>query len=230
MDKYRGVLLDADNTLFDYDRAEAEALDETLAEAAPGAPRAQALQAYRAINSRYWKRFEAGEIDVAGLQYGRWSDLFSSLGVAGDPARAAAGYVTALSGKAHLLPGASEAVRTLARKTRLCLVTNGLSLVQRGRLARSGLAGFFSAVVISEEIGTAKPDPRFFQAAVTALGLAAADLLCVGDNPVADVGGARAAGIEAWWFSPNGAEWPGPGETPRVIKDLTEILPVIRGP
>jgi hypothetical protein len=45
MGKYRGVLLDADNTLFDYDRAESDALEETLAEAAPGVPRARAVEA-----------------------------------------------------------------------------------------------------------------------------------------------------------------------------------------
>jgi 2-haloacid dehalogenase len=230
MGKYRGVLLDADNTLFDYDRAESEALEQTFAEAAPGMPLAQAADAYRSINARYWKRFEAGEIDASDLRSGRWVDLFAALGIPGDPGRAATGYVTALSEKSHLLPGAAEAVRALAREASLCLVTNGLSLVQRGRLARSGLADFFSAVLISEEIGMAKPDPRFFQAAGAAIGLAPADLLCVGDNPVADVAGARAAGTEAWWFSPSGASWPGPGEAPRVVKALWEILPSVRGP
>jgi 2-haloacid dehalogenase len=230
MKEYRGVLLDADNTLFDYDRAESEALEEILAEAAPAVPRAQAMDAYRLINARYWKRFEAGEVDAAGLQYGRWRDLFSTLGVRGEPAGAATGYVTALSRRAHLLPGAADAVRALSSRSLLCLVTNGLSVVQRGRLARSGLAGFFSAVVISEEIGTAKPHPRFFEAAVDSLRLPPAELLCVGDNPVADVGGARAAGIDAWWFSPNGGAWPGPGEPPRVVRDLMEILPALHGP
>ena len=97
MEKYRGVLLDADNTLFDYDRAESEALEETLAKVAPAAPLAQAVEAYRAINSRYWKRFEAGEVDVARLQSGRWEELYAALGIAGDPAIAAGGYVMALS-------------------------------------------------------------------------------------------------------------------------------------
>ncbi|HTO22412.1 MAG TPA: YjjG family noncanonical pyrimidine nucleotidase [Spirochaetia bacterium] len=230
MGKYRGVLLDADNTLFDYDRAESEALDETLSEVAPRVPRARAVESYRQINARYWKRFEAGEVDAAGLQSGRWNDLFVTLGLDGDPSRAASGYVAALSRQVHLLPGTAEAVRALSARARLCLVTNGLSMVQRGRLARSGLAGFFSSIVISEEIGSAKPDARFFQAAVRSLGLAPADLLCVGDNPVADVEGARRAGIDAWWFSPNGASWPGPGEQPRVLKELAEILPALHGP
>ena len=47
MKEYRGVLLDADNTLFDYDRAEAEALDETFAGTIPDVPRGEAAETYR---------------------------------------------------------------------------------------------------------------------------------------------------------------------------------------
>jgi 2-haloacid dehalogenase len=231
VNRYLGVLLDADNTLFDYDRAEAEALAETLALAAPGVPREAAMAAYRVINARYWKLFERGEIDTAGLQSGRWTDLFRETGLSGSPIAAAETYVTRLSEKAHLLPRAAETVRELARRVRLCLVTNGLSRVQRERVAHSGIAGSFTAILISEELGFAKPDPRFFQAAATTLGLSPALLLCVGDNPAADIAGARGAGIDACWYAPGGAPWPGPGEPPvHVIRDLADLLRIVPGP
>jgi FMN hydrolase / 5-amino-6-(5-phospho-D-ribitylamino)uracil phosphatase len=71
----------------------------------------------------------------------------------------------------------------------------------------------------------AKPDRRFFQAALDALGLPPEELLCVGDNPVSDVGGAQAAGIDACWYAPQGAPWPGPAAAPAlVIRDLRELL------
>ena len=228
MKTYRGVLLDADNTLFDYDRAEAEALEETFALAVPDVPRSQAVAAYREINARYWKLFEQGSITAKGLQAGRWADLFQRLGKSGDPSEAAAIYVARLSTKTHFLPGASEFVRELARSARLCLITNGLSRVQRGRLAGSGIEGHFAAVLISEELGFAKPDPRFFLAAGTALNLPASQLLCVGDNPAADIAGARGAGIDACWFSPSGAPWPGPGDPPEhIVHDLSEVLHLV---
>ena len=231
MKNYLGVLLDADNTLFDYDRAESEALAETLSDAAPGAPREESIDAYRVINARYWKLFERGEIDSAGLQSGRWLDLFRHMGLTGDPAAAAGTYVARLSRKAHLLPGAAETVRELAHRARLCLITNGLSRVQRGRLAHSGIAGHFTAILISEELGVAKPDPRFFQAAGDALGLSPDRLLCVGDNPAADIAGARGAGIDACWYAPGGAPWPGPGDPPDlVIRDLADVLHLVPAP
>lgn len=228
MKNYRGVLLDADNTIFDYDRAEAEALDETFASVIPGVPRAEAAEAYRGINARYWKLFEQGAVTAAGLQSGRWTDLFRQLGCTGSATEAAVSYVARLSTKAHFLPGAADVVRELARRARLCLVTNGLSRVQRGRLAHSGIAGQFTAVLISEELGLAKPDPRFFLAAAGALNLPASQLLCVGDSAAADIAGARGAGIDACWFSPSGLPWPGTGDPPDyVVRDLNDVLSLV---
>jgi 2-haloacid dehalogenase len=228
---YRGVLLDADNTLFDYDRAEAEALHETLDSAAPGAPRDQAVEAYREINAGYWKLYEQGKVDPAGLQSGRWGDLFRRMGLPGDPAAAADEYISRLSRKSHMFDGAAETVRELSRRARLCLVTNGLSRVQRGRLAHAGIAGAFTAILISEEMGIAKPDARFFRAAGEALGLPAAELLCVGDSPAADIAGAQAAGIDACWYAPARRPWPGPGGPPvHTIRSIVDVLRIVPGP
>ena len=225
MKRYRGFLFDADNTLFDYDRAETEALDETVARAAPSVPRDRARAAYRVINAGYWKRFEQGALTLDALKVGRFADFLQELGVEGEPSLLSIEYLARLSRKAYFLPYARGVVRALSRRAPLCLVTNGISMVQRGRLALSGIAGCFSAVLISEELGMAKPDVRFFQAACEALRLPPSDLLCIGDSPVADVMGARGAGIDSCWYAPSGASWPGPAEGPDcIIRSLKEIM------
>jgi 2-haloacid dehalogenase len=229
MKHYRGFLLDADNTLLDYDRAEHEALEETLEEAAPLVPRDEARAAYREINNGWWKRYEEGTVTAAALKVGRFADLLAKLRISGDAAAVARGYLARLGSKAYPLPHADAVLRELSRGAALALVTNGLTDVQRGRVQRSGWASCFTAVIISEELGVAKPDRRFFQAALDALGLPPEELLCVGDNPVSDVGGALAAGIDACWYSPAGAPWPGPAAPPTlVIRDLRELLNVRR--
>ncbi len=230
MKTYRGFLLDADNTLFDYDAAETQALDETFDAALPGVPRDRARRAYREINARYWTAYEKGGMRLEDLKVGRFADLLSTLGGSGDARKVAYSYLDRLATKAILLPHAREAVEELARRARLCLITNGIATVQRGRLAASGLAGCFSAVLVSEELGYAKPDPRFFADACGALGLLPSDVLCVGDNPVADVAGARSAGIDACWFAPGGRKWPGPGDPPlHVAGDLRAIVDFAQG-
>jgi YjjG family noncanonical pyrimidine nucleotidase len=227
MKRYRGFLFDVDNTLLDYDRAEAEALDETMADAAPSVPLEKARSVYRAINTGYWKRFEQAEISREELKVGRFADLLAAVGVAGDAKAIGESYLLRLSRRAYFLPHAREVIESLSRTAALCLVTNGFSIVQRGRLSAAGIEGFFSAILISEEMGFAKPDPRFFQAACAALDLPPADLLCVGDSPVTDVGGALSAGIDACWYAPDGREWPGAANHPTlVIGDLRDLVPL----
>ncbi|HVP17588.1 MAG TPA: YjjG family noncanonical pyrimidine nucleotidase [Spirochaetia bacterium] len=225
MKRYRGFLFDADNTLFDYDRAEKEALTETLGEAIPDVPIEEALSAYHDINADFWRRFEQGTISLKELKTGRFRSLLDSLGHDGDAERISRRYLERLSTRAYFLPHAREVVEALARSSSLGLITNGISMVQRGRLERSGISERFRAIIISEELGTAKPDPRFFQAAVEEMSIPAEELLCVGDNPGSDIEGARTAGIDACWFAPDGREWPGPGEPPLLrIRDLRELL------
>jgi 2-haloacid dehalogenase len=225
MKTYRGFLLDADNTLFDYDRAEREAFLEAVAPALPGVPPEQARAAYARINAEHWARFERRFITSEELKLGRFRALLDLFGLQADPARLSAAYLAALSGKAFFLPHAREVLEELSRRAALCLITNGLTTVQRGRIRKSGIEGYFSAILISEELGIAKPDPRFFHRAAEAVALPCSELLCVGDNPSADIGGARAAGIAGCWYNPGGSPWPGPGDPPeQVIGSLPELL------
>jgi len=224
MRSYSGYLLDADNTIFDYDLCEREALVELLENVAPGYPAERGLALYREINTDYWRRFELGRIGVEDLKRGRFRDLLSALGATGDAEVVSSRYLEALSRRAHFLPHAEAALRDLSRRARLCLVTNGLSRVQRGRLAAAGIEPRFHAVLISEELGFAKPDPRFFQAAVSAIGLPPRELLCVGDSPTSDIAGARDFGMDTCWVSAGSTAWPGPGPEPTyAIRDLRPL-------
>jgi putative hydrolase of the HAD superfamily len=62
-------------------------------------------------------------------------------------------------------------------------------------LERTGLRPYFGAVVVSAEIGVAKPDPEPFRRALRAVGAVAADALHAGDRLDEDVAGALAAGV-----------------------------------
>jgi 2-haloacid dehalogenase len=225
MKRYKGFLFDADNTLFDYDRAEREALTETLGDAFAGIPLEKTLAAYQEINAGFWRRFEQGTVRLEELKAGRFQALLDALGRDGDAEAISSRYLQELSQRAYFLPHAREVIERLSPACRLAIVTNGIGMVQRGRLARSGIGHHFQALIISEELGIAKPDPRFFEAAVRAISLRPDELLCVGDNPASDIEGARAAGIDACWYAPRRQPWPGPAQPPAlVISDLREVL------
>jgi HAD superfamily hydrolase (TIGR01509 family) len=85
----------------------------------------------------------------------------------------------------------------------LVLITNGLKEVQRSRLARSTISDCFSDVVISDEVGAAKPDVRIFQVAFERMGNPEkADVLIVGDSLTSDIKGGNEYGIDTCWFNP----------------------------
>jgi len=229
---FRGFLIDADNTIFDYDRAEREALAGTLAEAGLG-PAPVLHEAYRRINDGYWRAFERGEVTQEALKVARFRQLLAEAAPASraDPAALSRRYLELLAGQVHLLPHAAPAIADLARRASLGLATNGLPEVQRDRLERSGLSAFFRIVLISGEIGIAKPDPRFFLLGAERLGLPASQVLCVGDVPGTDIRGARAAGMASCWVAAAGTAWPdgepGPDYT---IADLRGLVPLAGGP
>ncbi len=97
-------------------------------------------------------------------------------------------------------PDAEAVLDELRNDYRLALVTNGAPAIQRAKLALTGLARRFDAVVVSGEIGAGKPDPRVVEAALGALGVGPHEAAMVGDSVERDVAAARAAGVYAVWL------------------------------
>ncbi len=97
----------------------------------------------------------------------------------------------------RLAPGVRESLVRLARQYKLGLVTNGTGETQRAKLQALALDGLFDPVLISEEVGVRKPDQRIFELALASWGVVAESVLFVGDDPVSDILGAKAAGMRA---------------------------------
>jgi putative hydrolase of the HAD superfamily len=121
-----------------------------------------------------------------------------------------------------LAPGASDLVRRAVSTGPVALVTNGPPDIQRLKLEQTGLAGHFSAVVISGELGRGKPDPEVFLSAVDALGAEAQTAVMVGDNWERDVEGALSAGLGAVWIS-HGREPPRVDDRVAVAEGAGEV-------
>jgi len=224
-EKYRAVLFDADDTLFDFNGAEAEAFHGLAVSIGLQVPLEEAYAAYRCANAQAWRDLEAGLLDFASLKVARFQALFSRLGVERDAVEASRTYLALLARSARLLPGAREVLESLSGRLPLALVTNGLREVQRGRIEGQGLEPFFRCILISEEIGIAKPDPAFFREACRRLEVEPAAALCVGDNPVADIRGAMDAGLDACWCDFHGRDYPPTLPRPTcVIHGLSELL------
>ncbi|MDA1279400.1 MAG: HAD family hydrolase [Chloroflexi bacterium] len=125
-------------------------------------------------------------------------------------------------------PWAEQVLQQLSADHRLGLVTNGSPAVQRFKLARSGLTGYFSTVVASGDVGVGKPDSKPFLVALSNLGVRPEESVMIGNSWKSDVQGANALGIPSIWFNEDGLE-PG-GGTPATfeIASLLEIPDLIK--
>jgi 2-haloacid dehalogenase len=227
MSQYQWLLFDADGTLFDYDQAEAAALANTFRDFDFQYHPQYAL-VYREINGQFWRDFELGLIDQISLRSARFVKLFQSLDLEADPERFSQRYLEYLSQGTYLIEGAEEVLEILRPEFSLAIITNGLKDVQRPRFARSTIGEYFDVLVISEEVGAAKPAAAIFDAAFDLTGQPARqDVLIIGDSLTSDIAGGIGYGIDTCWFNPSGLESDQEMDIRYEITDLRQLLDIL---
>ena len=223
MPRYRWLLFDADGTLFDYDRAERAALEQALAQIGVALDPGH-LATYRRINQALWQGVEKGEVTPGVVKVRRFELLLEAIRVAHSPTALSARYLECLANCSELVEDAAAVLGALHSKYRIAILTNGLTVVQRGRLGRSVIRHHVSDIIISEEIGAAKPAKEFFDTAFARLGNPSKhEVLMIGDGWVSDIQGAVEYGIDACWYNPGRKPRPNNYEITREIASLREL-------
>ncbi len=211
--RVRAICFDLDGTLLRDDHMDA-LVQQVTAEIA--ARRGLDAVALAAANRRPWEQHwpvagEAwlrGRVAVESVSIEVWRLAFAEFGIADRVlVQHAVGRFAELETAAfELYPEVPDVLTEVrSRGIRTAIVTNGPSSYQRGKLAAVGVEGF-DAVIVSGEVGVAKPLAEIFTAALTSLRVPAADAWHVGDNQTADVAGAREAGLGAIWLDRLGTQ------------------------
>ncbi len=125
--------------------------------------------------------------------------------------------------------GAESLLRCLqARKHPMAVVTNG-SKSQRDKIEALGASRYFEVVLVSEELGIAKPDPRIFRQALSRLNAAPDRSVFVGDSMEHDIAGARNAGMMTVYIRKGKAEDADDALCDLVVADLRELSDLVIG-
>lgn len=224
---YSTILLDLDHTLFDSDASEEHAFAQTM-QAASVSDAERYRESYRDINLALWARVERHELTPQQVRTLRFEQLVDRERIDADPGEMARNFVAALGANGELYEGVREILDRLSGKVSLALVTNGLSEVQRARIERLDIDRYFDAVVISAEVGAAKPGSEIFDITFEALNFPDRNTaVMVGDNLSSDIQGGVGYGIATCWYNPQRRAAESPHSAAHEIADLSELLGLV---
>lgn len=196
--KFDWILFDLDDTLFHFD---AFAGMKRMFAAWDMPFTTEEFKAYQQVNKQLWVDYQDGKIDAVALRHNRFAHWSGVLNRSTEELNHH--YFTAMTEISSLLPGARELVESLAATdTQLGIVTNGFTELQTARLDKMGLSHYFSPLVISEQVGVAKPSAGIFEHALSLMNHPARErVLMVGDNLHSDILGGINAGIKTCWLN-----------------------------
>jgi YjjG family noncanonical pyrimidine nucleotidase len=225
---YTTLLFDLDHTLLDADRAETVSFDVTLRAAGVEDP-SRYVSRYAEINDALWAAVERNEITPDDVRVTRFARLAAAANIEADPQTMADDYVAGMVTNAELYPDARAVLEALSTQATLAVVTNGIGDVQRPRVKQLGIARYFDAVVISGDVGTAKPGAAIYDIVFEQLSWPdKKKTLMIGDSLSSDIPGGINYGIATCWYNPDHRPSPPDVAIDHVIRSLTQLPALAR--
>ena len=211
----QAVLFDLDDTLHDDTRAYQEAAERVAREIAfeTGVAPERLTAAYISQADNFWQGLTTDVFGtpLIGLRTQMWGAALQSVGLDDRSLaiRCADAYHRHRRDVLSLFPGAAMLLARLReRGMKLGMITNGFADTHREKIALLALEASFDEILIADEVGMLKPDPRIFRLAASRLGVPAEACAMVGDRFERDVTGAQAAGMFTVWMNVRGETMP----------------------
>jgi len=220
------IFIDADNTLFDFDQTQQNAITDSLSQFSLPS-HAEAIAHYNRINRDCWRLHNEGVIqnrDINHLRWRRWidcmglNDLVSSTQLADH-------YEASLALQCEKEDGADKLMAYLFDHYPVHIITNGFPAVQAHRWRLAGWQDRLQGMTISSVVGVKKPDPEIYQLAMKSVGIIDADrCLMIGDDLNSDVQGAQNVGMKGCWYQRKQAVNETGIKPDYIVRHLAEIL------
>ncbi|MFK8008471.1 MAG: YjjG family noncanonical pyrimidine nucleotidase [Saprospiraceae bacterium] len=225
--KYDWLLFDLDNTILDFDQAMVFGFNKTIADF--DIPKNEEhFFIYDVINKRCWEDLEKGKITQDQLRTLRMERFLRHIGSTEDPFRFSEKYHENLSAKIFWMDGAKSLIEDWSEQFNLVLVTNGIKEIQRARLAKTDLRKHFQHIVISDEIGVAKPHRGFFDYVFEKIDFPKKEkVMIIGDSLSSDIRGGNNYGIDTCWINLKGKTAHAHNSPKFTIEKLEELKGII---
>lgn len=221
MTKFTDLLIDIDGTLLDTHEVERVALLTVLNEHGINMTD-EMLKQYSKINESLWIDFEKGLISKSDLRIKRF-EIFLSDRFNIDAKSCAKRYFELYSTTVIPFENVTQTLKLLTKKYRLHIVSNGSTDVQYYKLNKLSITSLFDNIFLSEEIGFAKPDVRFFKHVQNKLQQDKLDkIMIIGDSFTADIKSAKEFGYTTAWVTDNQSDY-----ADYIIKSFNDIKNIL---
>ena len=210
---YKLVLIDLDDTLFDYPKTEETAFRNTFeelgffVESELGNAKKEEIyekikDRYKDVNLQLWKDLEKGAVDKDRLKVVRFEKIIEEFDLKYDPYEMSELYLKKLGEGIFPFEATEKLCEYLHSKYKVGIVTNGIKEVQHSRIENSAIAKYIDKIIISDEVGVNKPDKRIFEYAMNYFEIMdKSEVIMIGDSLGADIKGGQNAGIETCWVN-----------------------------
>jgi len=210
---YKLVLIDLDDTLFDYPKTEKTAFRNTFEELGffveSELSNAKKEEIYEKIKDRYkdvnlqlWKDLEKGAVDKDRLKVVRFEKIIEEFDLKYNPYEMSELYLKKLGEGIFPFEATEKLCEYLHSKYKVGIVTNGIKEVQYSRIENSAIAKYIDKIIISDEVGVNKPDKRIFEYAMNYFEIMdKSEVIMIGDSLGADIKGGQNAGIDTCWVN-----------------------------
>ncbi|HEV7357136.1 MAG TPA: HAD-IA family hydrolase [Steroidobacteraceae bacterium] len=190
-----------------------------LNERHPQMMRGHDRESLRAMRARLAEQYPERSHDMTFLRHRALAEMFTQAGHDANHADEAFEVFFAARNRVTLYDEVEASLERLSARYRLFALSNG-----NADLQRCGIAHWFEGHITAISAGAAKPDARIYKRLLDEAGVAAAQVLHIGDDPQLDVMGATQAGLQAAWLNRFAKPWPKHLPPPaRTIKTLEEI-------
>ncbi len=230
MKKYKHIFFDLDETIWDYQTNAKDTLYEMFDHFElfkyDHINTEDFVDEFVRTNKELWTKFDQRLIDKDVIRTERFPMILNRLGLNFDGAMDMQDYfIQECPRKGKLLDNADEVVKRLSSKYKMHIITNGFEEIQSIKLQSGGLHKYFDALITSESAGAQKPDIMIFKYACNYINAMPEECIMIGDNLIADVLGAKNAGIDQVYYNPKNE--PHKEDVLHEINHLSELYDIL---
>lgn len=221
----KAVLIDIDDTIFDFDKCSKNAFKKTLKKLDLSYKEKDFLY-FNEVNDILWNKQKLGKINInevfieRSIMMSKYFELDIEKEIFNDL------FVEFLYDEIEMVDEIEDLLSYLSNKYQIYSASNGIYDMQINRLKKSNLDKYFKYIFVSDKMGYEKPDKRFFEKIMNITKYSNKNLIMIGDSIKSDIIGAKNSGIKSIYFNKGNKKISDKDFTYQV-KKLSEIKKIL---